>query len=142
MRRVRAAALLLRMTLLLARVAASLRRRDTTATLQRYAARPSQWPSFEPRAGLRAVRRASRAVRANCLPQSIALAVALTRTGHEPEVVLGCRRYDDRNWGAHAWVCVEGVVLDPIPSGAHEALARLNAGTGGNPVPVAETSQR
>jgi len=142
MRRLRAAALQLRMTLLLARVAASLRRRDTTATLLAFATRPSPWPSFEPRAGLRAVRRASRAVRANCLPQSIALTVALTRAGLDPELVLGCRRYDDKNWGAHAWVRVNEVVLDPIPSGAHQALARLDAGTGWNPMPVAETTQR
>jgi hypothetical protein len=141
MRRVRAAVLQLRMTWLLVRVVASLRRRDTTATLRQLAARPSRWRSFEPQSGLRAVRRSARAVPAKCLEQSVALTVALGRAGYEPTLVLGCRRYDDGNWGAHAWVRVEAAVLNPIPSGAHEALARLDAGTGWTPMPVAETIQ-
>jgi hypothetical protein len=78
---------------------------------------------------------------ANCLPQSIALTVALGRAGYAPTLILGCRRYDARNWGAHAWVSVAGEVLDPIPSGPHQALAHLDAGTGWTPMPVVETPQ-
>jgi hypothetical protein len=142
MRRVSAAVLQLRMTLLLAKVAASLRRRDTTATLRHFATRPSRWRAFEPMSGLRAVRRASRAVRAQCLSQSVALTIALKRAGYEPTLVLGCRRYEGGTWGAHAWVRLsDEEVLDPIPSGVHQALARLDAGTGYVPMPVAETCQ-
>jgi hypothetical protein len=45
-------------------------------------------------------------------------------------VVLGCRQYDDGRWGAHAWVIVDGEVLEPVPSGPHAELARLDAAGG------------
>jgi hypothetical protein len=74
-----------------------------------------------------AVRRFARVLRANCLSQSVALTVALDRAAQDPTLVLGCRRYADRNWGAHAWVEVGSTVLDALPSGEHAALAWLDA---------------
>jgi hypothetical protein len=74
-------------------------------------------------AALLAVQRASRVTGGACLPQSVALAALLRRDGAAPVLVVGCRRYENRTWGAHAWVRVDGTVLDPDPSGEHAELA-------------------
>jgi hypothetical protein len=74
---------------------------------------------------------------ATCLAQSVALAAVLERGQQHPTLVLGCRQYEDRRWGAHAWVIVGGEVLDPVPGGPHAELARLEATSGWVPVPAA-----
>lgn len=76
-----------------------------------------------------AVRRAGRVFGAECLPQAIALTCLLYRAGAAPELVLGCRRYGPTQWGAHAWVEVDGHALDPVEQPDHAALARLSATT-------------
>jgi hypothetical protein len=76
---------------------------------------------------LRAVRRAGAVFRADCLPQAIALTALLHRDGATPELVLGCRRYGPNQWGAHAWVEVNGLTLDPVEQPHHAVLARLSA---------------
>jgi hypothetical protein len=134
----RSALLHLRIAALLAATKRSLLRRDTTATLQRLAD-AGKWSSFDPTAALRAVRRASRALRGNCLSQSVALTVAARRAGHDPELILGCRRYPDGVWGAHAWIVLDGRVYDPLPSGEHQALASISAGTRWVPTPIAQS---
>jgi len=50
-------------------------------------------------------------------------AALLRRDGGTPVLVVGCQRYDDRTWGAHAWVRLDGTVLDPDPCGDHADLA-------------------
>ena len=131
----RSALLHLRITVLLAATKRSLRRQDTTATLRRYAP-GSPFPAFNADEGMRAVRRASRALGANCLAQSTTLAVACARAGLNPELILGCRRYADGKWGAHAWIIVDKQVYDPLPSGEHQALAKISAGTQWVPAPI------
>lgn len=79
---------------------------------------------------LRSVRRAGRVLRAPCLPQAVALTALLHGSAQTPTMVLGCRRYGAGQWGAHAWVEVAGAVLDPLPSGAHQVLARCDAAHG------------
>jgi hypothetical protein len=74
-----------------------------------------------------AVRRSGRVFRADCLPQAIALTALLHRGGAAPELVLGCRRYGPNQWGAHAWVEINGHTLDPVEQPDHAALARLSA---------------
>ncbi len=64
---------------------------------------------------------------ATCLAQSVALAALFERGGEDATLVLGCRRYEDRHWGAHAWVVVAGEVWEPVVAGAHEDLAELSA---------------
>lgn len=131
----RSVLLQLRMTALLAATKRSLRRRDTTATLRRFSG-TRRWASFDADDGLRAVRRAARALGANCLSQSVALTVACRRAGLDPELILGCRRYGDGKWGAHAWIVLESRVYDPLPSGDHQALASISAGTQWVPAPI------
>jgi hypothetical protein len=124
------------MTALLAATVISLRRRDTTETLRYLVKRAKRWPDFSATEGLRALRRAARIFRANCLAQSIALTVALERAEHRPVLILGCRLYPDRRWGAHAWVVAGAEVLDALPSGAHAPLAQLASDTQWVPGPV------
>jgi transglutaminase superfamily protein len=131
----RSVLLQLRITALLAATRRSLRRRDTTATLRRFT-HGAPWPSFDADDGLRAVRRASRLIGANCLAQSVALTVACARAGSDPELILGCRRYGDAKWGAHAWIILGAQVYDPLPSGEHQALASISAGTQWVPAPI------
>jgi hypothetical protein len=126
------------MAVLLASTMLSLRRRGTTGTLRHLGARTAPVPNVEPAAALRALQRPGRLAGANCLAQSVALAVALEAMGHRPLLVLGCRRYDDGQWGAHAWVLVGEDVLDPRPSGPHMQLAQLEAATGWVPAPPRE----
>ncbi|MEY2399472.1 MAG: Transglutaminase-like superfamily [Actinomycetota bacterium] len=95
-----------------------------------------RWPPFSGPEALRALRVPARALRANCLTQSVALTVAFERANQNPTLVLGCRRYENRKWGAHAWVIVGSDVFDAIPSGAHEPLARLTAETEWVPAPM------
>jgi Transglutaminase-like superfamily len=114
----------------------SLRQRDTTETLRRLVDNHTTTDLFDASDALRAVRRAARAVRANCLAQSVALTVAFARAGQQPQLVLGCRRYADGNWGAHAWVLLGPDVLDPLPSGPHAALATLEGRTHWVPSPI------
>jgi hypothetical protein len=120
---------------LLAATKRSLRRRDTTATMRRLSD-GGPWVGFDANDALRAVRRAARILGANCLSQSIALAAACARNGLDPELILGCRRYGDGKWGAHAWVQLRGDVYDPLPSGEHQTLASISAGTGWVPAPI------
>jgi hypothetical protein len=87
---------------------------------------------------MRAVRRAARLVGGDCLAQSIALTAALARANADPTMVLGCRRYGEREWGAHAWVVVDGEVFEPLRAGAHHALAGLGAGTQWVPAPITQ----
>jgi len=75
----------------------------------------------------RSVASASRLLRADCLPQAVALAVLLQRGGAEPTVVLGCRFYGPSRWGAHAWVEVDGKRFDPLAQEKHAELGRLTA---------------
>lgn len=124
------------MAVLLAATRLSLRRRDTTETMRHFSRRSRSWPSFSDTDALAALRVPARVLRGNCLAQSIALTVALQRAGEEPTLVLGCRRYDNREWGAHAWVVVDGRVLDARPSGPHQSLARLAASTQWVPAPL------
>jgi len=135
----RSVLLQLRMTALLAATKRSLRRRDTTATLRRLVP-GRRWADFDAVAGMRAVRRASRALGANCLEQSVALTVATTRAGGNPELILGCRRYPDGVWGAHAWIVLDAHVYDPLPSGEHQALASISAGTRWIPAPIEQAA--
>jgi hypothetical protein len=100
-----------------------LRRRGTAETLRRLGpARRSRGP-VDTDAALVAVQRASRVAGGACLPQSVALAALLRRDGAAPVLVVGCQRYENRTWGAHAWVRVDGAVLDPDPCGEHADLA-------------------
>jgi hypothetical protein len=131
----RSVLLQLRIMALLAATRRSLRRRDTTATLRLFT-HGAPWPPFDANDGLRAVRRASRLMKANCLSQSVTLAVACTRAGAGPELILGCRRYGDGTWGAHAWIVLDACVYDPLPSGDHQALASISAGTEWVPAPI------
>ncbi len=103
-----------------------LSRRGMPATL-RALARRRAGRAVDVEDALHAVRRAGRLAGATCLPQAVALTALLRRDGADPTVVLGCRRYDNGHWGAHAWVELDGVVWDPLPSGAHATLARCDA---------------
>lgn len=104
-----------------------LKTRTTTAVLRLLAGRrpfpPDQVP--DPISVLAAVRRAGRLVGADCLPQSVALAATLRRHGVEPVLVLGCRRIAPQEWGAHAWVELDGARLEPLEAPEHTELARL-----------------
>ena len=82
---------------------------------------------------LKAVRRAHRIVGGACLPQAVALATLLQRQGHQPTLILGCRFSEQRTWTAHAWVELSGLVLEPIPTFEHTALAKLNEANGWEP---------
>lgn len=75
----------------------------------------------------RSVAAAGRLLRADCLPQAVALATLLQRGGAAPTVVLGCRFYGPSRWGAHAWVEAGGSTFDPLAGEEHTELARLNA---------------
>lgn len=75
----------------------------------------------------RAVAAGARLVHADCLPQAVALAALLQRSGTAPAVVLGCRYYGPSRWGAHAWVEADGKRFDPLAHEAHAELARLTA---------------
>lgn len=70
---------------------------------------------------------AARILRAECLPQAVALAALLQRGGASPTVVLGCRFYGENSWGAHAWVEVDGRRFDPLAGHEHAELGRLSA---------------
>jgi hypothetical protein len=91
---------------------------------------------MDPRQALIAVRRAGRLVGGVCLPQTVALAALLQRGGYEPAVILGCLRVPDGTWSAHAWVELEGSVLEPVVSRGHTALACLRAADGWVPSAV------
>lgn len=123
------------MLLLCTRVLLS--RRGTTATLRlltrRITGRASE---SEPRAALRAVRRAGRVLGGACLVQSVALTAVLERGDQHPTLVLGCRPQDGQLWTAHAWVIVGGEVLEPVRGQAHAELARLNASNQWVPSPA------
>jgi hypothetical protein len=110
-------------------------RRDTTWALQRLAKRTRSGARVPAEDALVAVQRAGRIAHAACLAQSIALTALLERGGAEAMLVLGCRRYEDRHWGAHAWVISEGTVLEPVPAGAHIELAQLEATNAWIPAP-------
>lgn len=82
---------------------------------------------LDPDMAARSVAAASRWLRADCLPQAVALAALLQRNGRSPAVVLGCRFYGPNRWGAHAWVETEGRRFDSLEHTAHTELARLTA---------------
>ena len=73
---------------------------------------------------------AARLLRADCLPQAVALASLLQRCGGAPTVVLGCRLYAPSRWGAHAWVEVAGERFDSLGDETHTELARLSGASG------------
>jgi hypothetical protein len=105
-----------------------LRWRGTTGTL-RLLTRGSRSGRVHEQAALRAVRRAGRVVGGACLAQSVALTAVLEHSEQHPTLVLGCRP-DDGTWTAHAWVVVNGQVLEPVRGEPHTALARLDRSTG------------
>ena len=113
-----------------------LRRHDTTWTLRRLA-KPGRRGSRPLPTGsaLLAVQRAGRVLGAACLAQSVALTALLARSGGKPVLVLGCRRYEDRHWGAHAWVVSDGAVFEPVPADKHDELAQLDAAHAWTPTP-------
>ena len=114
---------------------ALVRRRGTSAALKRLA--PDSYRRsrpIDPAAATVAVQRAGRLLRARCLAQSVALVVVLQRAGRDAIVVLGCRRYEDRRWGSHAWVVCGGEILEPVMGGDHAELARYSAAQGWVPV--------
>jgi hypothetical protein len=78
-------------------------------------------------AAARSVALAARLLHADCLPQAVALATLLQRSGTTPTVVLGCRLYGPSRWGAHAWVEAGGRRFDPLADEGHTELARLDA---------------
>jgi hypothetical protein len=104
-----------------------LSRRDTTIALRRLTRRSARLRPIEAEEALRAVQRAGRMAQATCLAQSVALAALFERAGRPVSLILGCRRYEDRHWGAHAWVLLDGEVWEPVPAGAHQELAELDA---------------
>ena len=75
----------------------------------------------------RSVAAAGRLLRADCLPQAVALAALLQRGGSAPAVILGCRFYGPSRWGAHAWVEADGRSYDLLAGEEHTELARLTA---------------
>ena len=117
----------MRATFMVAAARGLLRVRPTTVVL-RLLARPRTAPSAgaaDAFSALAAVRRAGHLVGADCLPQSVALTALLRRQGAEPVLVLGCRRVGPREWGAHAWVELDGERLEPLVAPDHTELARL-----------------
>lgn len=112
-----------RALLVLARAQLLLRRRGTATTLQLLARRRHSPRPLDPPVAVRAVRRAGRLTRGACLSQAVALTALLTRAGEDPTLVLGCRRYREGVWGAHAWVDLDGDQLEPVVSEEHQLLA-------------------
>jgi hypothetical protein len=131
----------LRVAILLVAVRLVLPRIGLAATLKRFA-RPGPSPSVAARrnggavdvVGQSAVEAVQRAARrtggGTCLAQSVVLTALLIRTGADPEVVLGCRRYQDGHWGAHAWVELDGRLLEPVRADEHTELTRCRASAG------------
>jgi len=120
----------------LTRARLMLRHSDTTATLRRLASRGARGAAADPSQALSAVRRASRIVGGECLPQAVALTAMLQRAGHEPLLILGCRRTGNTGWSAHAWVRVNEMVLDPGMVTGFAPLASLSEKTEWVPSPV------
>lgn len=104
-----------------------LKLRTTTVLNLLAGSRPRRPREMDPDVAARAVAAASRLLRADCLPQAIALAALLQRGGQSPAVVLGCRFYGPNRWGAHAWVETEGKRFDSVEGAEHTELARLTA---------------
>lgn len=88
---------------------------------------PPRRRDLDPYMAARSVAAAGRLLRADCLPQAVALAALLQRAGTSPSVVLGCRFYGPSRWGAHAWVESGGERFDQLASEDHAELARLSA---------------
>lgn len=82
---------------------------------------------LDPDQAAASVATAARILRAECLPQAVALAALLQRGGASPTVVLGCRFYGENSWGAHAWVEAGGRRFDPLSGHEHAELGRLSA---------------
>ena len=100
----------------------------TTTVLRLVAGYRSRRPrGVDPDMAARSVASASRLLRADCLPQAVALAAILQRSGRSPAVVLGCRFYGPSRWGAHAWVEADGKRFDSLEHTEHAELARLTA---------------
>lgn len=114
-----------------------LRRKPTDAVVRRLVSRRAVRQRVAPDEAMRAVRRGARVFGGACLPQSVALTALLARQGDTPTLVLGCRLYENHEWGAHAWVQLGASELDPVPSGPHASLAHLNAATDWKPVAAA-----
>ena len=87
-------------------------------------------PGFDADMAARCVAWAARRLRADCLPQAVALAALLQRGGATPTVVLGCRLYGPSSWGAHAWVELDGRRFDTMVDAEHAELGRLTAAEG------------
>ena len=106
--------------------------RGIEPTLRRLARPGAGWGSTAaPNDAVRAARRLHRFVgRGTCLEESAALAAVLARRGGTPDLIVGCRRYPDGTWGAHAWVVADGVRCDLVPAGEHAALTRYSLDSG------------
>jgi hypothetical protein len=127
LRAVRGVVVQARAIVLLARARRLVVRRRTTEALVRLDRGRRTTAAVPADDALRAVRRAARLVGGDCLDQGVALTALLRRAGRDPILVLGCHRYEDRRWGAHAWVLDEDQILDPRPSGHHDSLAWYRA---------------
>jgi len=103
-----------------------LRRRGTTATLRVLTRARAGTTYVDPHAARRAIRRAGRLVGGQCLAQSVALTAVLARANLDPTLALGCRPQGEDPWTAHAWVIVDGEVLEPVAGLPHAELARLD----------------
>lgn len=103
------------------------RLRTTTVLSVLAGSRPGARGRLDADAAARSVAAAGRLLRADCLPQAVALAALLQRSGTAPTVVLGCRLYGPSRWGAHAWVEAGGKRFDSLPGEEHAELARLTA---------------
>jgi hypothetical protein len=117
----------LRAVALLAATRVLLRRRGTTATLRVLTRARAGATPVDLHAALRAMRRAGRLVGGQCLAQSVALTAVLARAHLDPTLVLGCRPQGEDPWTAHAWVLVDGEILEPVAGLRHAELARLDA---------------
>jgi hypothetical protein len=127
-------ALQLRAALFVVAAAALVRARGTTKALRVLARERRRAQPIDVELSMRAVQRAGTKLRAQCLVQSVALTALLSRGGRAPALVLGCHRYEDRQWGSHAWVDCDGTTLEPVPAGPHAELARCAAAQGWVPV--------
>lgn len=109
----------------------------TSAVLNLLAgSRTRRGKGLDPDLAAQSVAAASGWLRANCLPQAIALAALLQRNGKSPAVVIGCRLYGPGRWGAHAWVEADGKRFDTLDEHAeHTELARLTASSRWQPRP-------
>jgi hypothetical protein len=75
----------------------------------------------------------------DCLPQAVALTALLRGGGHEPSLILGCRKNRSGGWSAHAWVEIGQDVLEPGGGTGFARLARLNRESDWVPSPLSSS---